>query len=77
LLAPVDRVATVPGVAIDPAYSDVAALLDPRLLVAVQTRCASPTPVRDLVALASLEGRGWFAVMWLLKYGVLRVTAHG
>jgi hypothetical protein len=36
-----------------------------------------PVPVRDVVALAPIEARGWFAVMWLLKYGVLRVASHG
>jgi glycosyltransferase involved in cell wall biosynthesis len=76
-LSPADTIATVAGVAIDPAYSDVATLLDPALLAAIQARCVIPAPVRDVVALAALEARGWFAVMWLLKYGVLRVSAHG
>ena len=76
-LSPGDTLATVPQVAIDPAYSDVAALLDPALLAAIQARCVTPSPVREVVALAPIEARGWFAVMWLLKYGVLRVAAHG
>ena len=76
-LSPGDTLATVAGVAIDPAYSDIAALLDPALLAAIQARCATPSAVRDVVALAPIAARGWFAVMWLLKYGVLRVSAHG
>jgi glycosyltransferase involved in cell wall biosynthesis len=72
-----DRVATVPGVAIDPPYSDVAVLLDGRLLAAIRERCLVPARVGDVVALSPVEARGWFAVMWLLKYGVLRVAAHG
>ena len=76
-LSPDDRLETVPDVAIDPAYSDVAALLDPGLLAAMHAACVVPAPVRDLVALAPIEARGWFAVMWLLKYGVLRVRARG
>jgi len=31
----------------------------------------------DVVALAPIDARGWFAIMWLMKYGVLRVSAHG
>jgi len=76
-LSPGDTLATVPGVAIDPPYTDVAALLDRGLLEAIRDRCATPTRVRDVVALAPIEARGWFAVMWLMKYGVLRVSAHG
>ncbi|MEO5821994.1 MAG: glycosyltransferase family 4 protein [Vicinamibacteraceae bacterium] len=76
-LSPNDTVATVPGVAIDPPYADVAVLLDRRLLGAIRDRCVTPTQVRDVVSLAAIETRGWFAVMWLLKYGVLRVAAHG
>jgi len=67
----------VPDVAIDPAYSDVAPLLDPGLLAAMHAACVVPAPVRDVVALAPIEARGWFAVMWLLKYGVLRLRARG
>ena len=59
------------------AYSDIAALLDPVLLAAIHAGCLTPTRVRDAVAIAPIEARGWFAVMWLLKYGVLRVAAHG
>jgi hypothetical protein len=70
-------VATVPGVGIDPPYSDAGILLDRRLLEAMRDRCATPTRVRDVVALAAIDARGWFAVMWLLKYGVLRVSSHG
>jgi hypothetical protein len=76
-LSPGDTVATVPGVAIDPPYSDVAVLLDRGLLEAIRDRCVTPARVRDVVGLAAVEARGWFAVMWLLKYGVLRVSAHG
>jgi glycosyltransferase involved in cell wall biosynthesis len=76
-LSPDDSIATVPGVAIDPPYSDVGILLDGRLLEAIRDRCMSPARVRDVVGLAAVEARGWFAVMWLLKYGVLRVAAHG
>jgi glycosyltransferase involved in cell wall biosynthesis len=76
-LSPGDTVATVAGVAIDPPYSDAAVLLDRGLLEAIRDRCATPALVRDVVALAAIEARGWFAVMWLLKYGVLRVAAHG
>jgi hypothetical protein len=76
-LSPDDSVAAVPGVAIDPPYSDVAVLLHRPLLEAIRDRCAAPARVRDVVRLAPLEARGWFAVMWLLKYGVLRVSAHG
>ena len=67
----------LPGVAIDPPYSDVAPLLDPALLEQIRRRCETPAAVRDVVALAAVPARGWFAVMWLLKYGVLRVAAHG
>jgi glycosyltransferase involved in cell wall biosynthesis len=76
-LSPDDTVATVAGVAIDPPYSDVAPLLDRALLEAIRDGCTSPARVRDVVALAAIEARGWFAVMWLLKYGVLRVSSHG
>ena len=76
-LSPDDMLATVPDVAIDPAYSDIAALLDPGLLAAIHAHCVTHALVRDVVALAPIEARGWFAVMWLLKYGVLRVVAHG
>jgi glycosyltransferase involved in cell wall biosynthesis len=76
-LSPDDAIATVPGVAIDPPYSDVGVLLDRRLLEVIVARCASPARVGDVVRLAPVEARGWFAVMWLLKYGVLRVTGHG
>lgn len=76
-LSPDDTLATVAGVAIDPPYSDVAVLLDRRLLEAIRDRCATPTLVRDAVALAPIEARGWFAVLWLMKYGVLRIAAHG
>jgi glycosyltransferase involved in cell wall biosynthesis len=73
-LSPADAVVIVPGVAIDPPYRDVAPLLDPTLLAAVCARCASPAPIGDLVALAPQAARGWFAVLWLLKYGVLRLA---
>jgi hypothetical protein len=76
-LSPDDTVATVPGVGIDPPYSDVAVLLDRHVLEAIRDRCLTPTRVRDVVGLATIEARGWFAVMWLMKYGVLRVSAHG
>jgi hypothetical protein len=76
-LSPDDTVVAVAGVEIDPPYSDVAVLLDRRLLEAIRDRCATGTRVGDVVALAPIEARGWFAVMWLLKYGVLRVAAHG
>ena len=76
-LSPGDTLATVPGVAIDPPYSDVAPLLDPALLVRIRDRCTTPTRVADVVALSPIPARGWFAVMWLLKYGVLRVSGHG
>lgn len=76
-LSPDDTVVTVPGVALDPPYSDVAVLLDRPLLGAIRNRCAAPARVRDVVGLAAIETRGWFAVMWLLKYGVLRVSGHG
>ena len=76
-LSPDDTLATVPGVAIDPPYTDVAPLLDAALLERIRRRCETPTAVRDAVSLAGIAARGWFAVMWLLKYGVLRVSAHG
>jgi glycosyltransferase involved in cell wall biosynthesis len=76
-LSPDDTVATVPGVALDPPYSDVAVLLDRALLEGIRDRCVTPARVRDVIGLAAIEARGWFAVMWLLKYGVLRVSAHG
>jgi hypothetical protein len=76
-LSPGDTIATVAGVPIDPPYSDVAVLLDRPLLEAIRDRCATPTLVGDVVAMAPVEARGWFAVMWLLKYGVLRVAGHG
>jgi glycosyltransferase involved in cell wall biosynthesis len=74
-LSPDDVVVIVPGAAIDPPYRDVAPLLDPALLAAICARSVSPTPIGDLVALTPLAARGWFAVMWLLKYGVLRLAA--
>ena len=76
-LSPEALVVAQPGVAIDPPYSDVAALLDPALLERVRAGCAAPARVADLVSLAPIPARGWFAVMWLLKYGVLRVAASG
>jgi glycosyltransferase involved in cell wall biosynthesis len=76
-LSPDDVVVAQPGVAVDPPYLDVAALLDPVLLERIRVHCATPARAADVVALAPIAARGWFAVMWLLKYGVLRVSAHG
>jgi hypothetical protein len=75
-LSPGDALATVPGVAIDPPYTDVAPLLDPALLARIRDRCTTPARVADVVALSPVPARGWFAVMWLLKYGVLRVSGQ-
>jgi hypothetical protein len=77
MLSPADLVATVPGAAIDPPYRDVAPLLDGPVLAAICARCATPTPIGELVTLAADAARGWFAVMWLLKYGVLRLLCGG
>ena len=55
-LSPDDTLATVPGVAIDPPYSDVAVLLDRALLEAIRDRCATPARVRDVVGAGAHRG---------------------
>ena len=70
-LCAADRVVARPGAAIDPPYTDVAPLLDGPVLRQIVDRAATPTPIGTLVALSPTPERGWFAVMWLLKYGVL------
>jgi hypothetical protein len=75
MLSPDDLVVIVAGVALDPPYRDVAPLLDPAVLAAICARCTGPTPIGNLLALAPQPARSWFAVLWLLKYGVLRLAA--
>jgi hypothetical protein len=73
-LTPDDRLVAVPGVAIDPPYSDVAPLLERTRLEALCARAAAPAAARDLVAVHPIPARGWFMLLWLLKYGVLRLA---
>jgi glycosyltransferase involved in cell wall biosynthesis len=71
-LQPDDLVIATPGATPDASYRELRPLLDPALLGTMLARAAAPTPVADLVALSPAASRGWFAVMWLLKYGILR-----
>lgn len=72
LLQPEDLVVATPGATLDASYKELRPLLDPSLLTAIVAAAAEPTPIVTLTALSPHASRGWFAVMWLLKYGVLR-----
>jgi glycosyltransferase involved in cell wall biosynthesis len=71
MLAGHELVRARPDAIVDPPYTDVAPLLDAALLRAVLAAAASPTPLSRLVELAPTPQRGWFVVMWLLKYDLL------
>ncbi len=70
-----DLVIASPGASPDPAYTELRPLLDPALLATILSDAREPTRVGALVSRADEPARGWFAVMWLLKYGCLRVAA--
>jgi glycosyltransferase involved in cell wall biosynthesis len=73
-LGPDDRLVAAVGGAIDPPYSDVAPLLDPAVLDRMRLMAAAPAAAADLVALGPSPARGWFMLLWLVKYGVLRLA---
>jgi glycosyltransferase involved in cell wall biosynthesis len=70
-----DRVEAVNGATLDPPYSEVAPLLEPGLLTSVMARARAPVAIDDLIAGAAASDRAWFTIMWLLKYGALRVSS--
>jgi glycosyltransferase involved in cell wall biosynthesis len=71
-LGPDDTVVAAPGVPLDASYVELRPLLDPQVLTAMLAAAEQPTSIASLVALASEPARGWFTVMWLLKYGILQ-----
>jgi glycosyltransferase involved in cell wall biosynthesis len=71
-LSPDAVVVRSPGAALDASYKELRPLLDPTLLAAILADAAQPTTIASLVALAPAASHGWFAVMWLLKYGILQ-----
>jgi hypothetical protein len=73
-LGPDDRLVATAGGAIDPPYSDVAPLLDRAVLDRMREKAVAPVAAADLVALAPAPARGWFMLLWLVKYGVLRLA---
>jgi glycosyltransferase involved in cell wall biosynthesis len=73
-LEPDDELVAVAGVAIDPPYSELAPLLDGAVLERMRASAAAPVAAAALVALAPSAARGWFMLLWLLKYGVLRLA---
>jgi glycosyltransferase involved in cell wall biosynthesis len=58
---------------LDAPYDELRPLFDERVLRAAVGGDAAPIRAAELVALADQPVRGWFTLMWLLKYGVLRV----
>jgi hypothetical protein len=66
------RVVATAGAPLDPRYVELAPLVDAALLEEVVARASQPVAIGELVACAAQASRGWFAVMWLLKYGALR-----
>jgi hypothetical protein len=74
MLQPTDLVVAAPGSALDGSYRELRPILDPTVLTAMVAGAAQPTPIAALVSLSPEPSRGWFAVMWLLKYGLVRVA---
>jgi glycosyltransferase involved in cell wall biosynthesis len=53
-------------------YNETGVLVDSALCQRMIELAATPTRVDELVAAAAVEnGRGWYAIQWLLKYGFL------
>jgi hypothetical protein len=74
-LTPDTLVVASSGAVLDGSYKELRPLLDPTLLAAIVADAAQPIAIANLVALSPTPARGWFAVMWLLKYGVLQVSS--
>jgi glycosyltransferase involved in cell wall biosynthesis len=72
MLGVADRVVAVPGSPIDARYVELGPLLDGAVLQAIVSRAHEPIVIEELLPCAATPTRGWFSVMWLLKYGCLR-----
>jgi hypothetical protein len=73
-LGPDDRVVATDSPA-DPPYSEIRPWCDDLLIAMVLAAARTPLSVRALIgALPADPSRGWFTVMWLLKYDRLRLA---
>jgi len=62
-------------VAVDAAYSETRALLDARFVARLLAGADAPVRAGDLLALAEVPApQAWFALLWLVKYDLLRVA---
>jgi len=76
MIQPEDLVVAQPPRPLSPSYAEVSVLLRGDELEMLLGLARTPIRVGDLLARAALPpGKGWFMVMWLLKYDLLRTLA--
>ena len=73
-LEPTDTVVATRDAPLDPPYTEAAPLLDQAWLGSLVSAASEPIRIHDLLnRSAKSRSHTWFAVVWLIKYGALRV----